>query len=223
MTTQIDLPTPKTIPVFLPPDPDIANEKQVRLAEPAETVAVCFPPSGYVGVAAEFAEAYAREYESPKEFFYWDLLALVGGVISGRVRADFDLPCQPRLYLVKVAESAWKRKSTSTQMADRFVRSVLKLMGSEQLDASHRAKIIYGVGSAEGLGKSLLGGTQRTVVVFDEFRRFQAKAGIKSATLLAMVNELYERNEYDNFTLSCPLHITDGHAFGNFFWPISAV
>jgi hypothetical protein len=211
MATLPSLPTPDTSIIIPPLTARNPDQEPVRLARTAETRAIAFPPSGFVGVAAKFAEAYAREYESPKEFFYWDCLALIGAIISGRVRADFDLPCQPRLYVVKVAESAWGRKSTSTQLADRFIRSALELPSNQQANPSDLAKVICGVGSAEGLGKSLMGGTQRVALVFDEFRRFQAKACIKGGALLSVVNELYERNEYDNYTLSHPLHITDGH------------
>ena len=210
MATLLSLPTPDTI-IIPPLTGTNPGQEPVRLATTAETRAIAFPSSGFVGVAAKFAEAYAREYESPKEFLYWDCLALIGAIVSARVRADFDLPCQPRLYVVKVAESAWKRKSTSTEFAQRFVRSALKLASCPQTSSSEWPKVIYGVGSAEGLGKSLMPGTQRVVLVFDEFRRFQAKASIKGAALLAMVNELYERNEYDNYTLSCPLNVKDGH------------
>ena len=170
-----------------------------------ETRAVAFPENGYVGVAAKFAQAYSEQYESPKEFFYIDCLTLIGATISGRVRADFDLPCQPRLYVLKVAKSAWRRKSTSTQFADKFVRSALEILGPNQL-----AKVVYGAGSAEGLANSIAL-VRRVVLVFDEFRRFEAKAGITNSALRPMVNELYEDNKYDNLTKAEPIEIRDGH------------
>jgi hypothetical protein len=49
------------------------------------------------------------------------------------------------------------------------------------------------------------------VLVFDEFRRFEAKANIRNSSLLPMVNELYERNEYDNVTKAGSDRIVDGH------------
>ena len=108
-----------------------STEELVRPATPEETAAITFPDTGYLGVAASFAEAFSQQYESPKEFFYIDLLALIGALISGRVRAEFDLPCQPRLYVLKVAVSAWRRKTTSTVIADRFLRSV-KALGPDE-------------------------------------------------------------------------------------------
>jgi hypothetical protein len=181
-----------------------------------------FPTSGYVGVAADFASLYSSCYESPKEFLYVDALALIGAGVSGRVRADFDLPVQPRLYVLKVAKSAWRRKSTSTRLAELFVRSALE---QTSLDSCDHPTIIYGVGSAEGLGKVLEPSkvckdneesghyqfTKRVVLSFDEFRRFEAKSGITGSVLLPMVNELYESNRYDNLTLASPIRVDDGH------------
>ncbi len=200
----------------------------IRPPTPEETAAITFPESGYVGVAARFAEAYSQEYESPKEFLFWDCLALIGAIISGRVRPNFGLPCQPRLYVVKVAASAWQRKSTSTRFADKFIRSVLETLDTDKLHPRDWPKIIYGVGSAEGLATCLspqpisdTGSsngkhrkkqtTRRVVLSFDEFRRFEAKAGITNSALLPMVNELYEANKYDNVVKETNINISDGH------------
>jgi len=83
-----------------------------------------FPRTGYLGVANDFADLYAQHYEPPKEFFYMDALALIGAAISGRVRVDIGLPCQPRLYICKIARSAWDRKSTSTRYKYALCRGV---------------------------------------------------------------------------------------------------
>lgn len=182
-----------------------------------------FPTSGYVGVAAEFASVYSSCYESPKEFLYMDALTLIGASVSGRVRPDFDLPVQPRLYVLKVAKSAWRRKSTSTRLAEEFLDRTLSEVTS--LESCDRPTIVYGVGSAEGLAKVLEPSkvrndneesshyqfTRRVVLSFDEFRRFEAKSGITGSVLLPMVNELYESNRYDNLTLASSIHIDDGH------------
>ena len=204
--------------------PNSANDSAGLIRPPTleETLAITFPESGYIGVAAKFAEAYSQEYESPKEFFFLDCLALIGAIISGRVRADFDLPCQPRLYVVKVAKSAWLRKSTSTRFAGKFVQSVLATLSQEKYSPRDWPDIIYGVGSAEGLGTCLTPldptgvapqVTRRAVLVFDEFRRFEAKAGIRNSALLPMVHELYEANEYSNVIKDkgTSIEIKDGH------------
>src|SRR5262249_28502973 len=86
-----------------------------------------FPETGYVGAAAHWADVMSRHYESPKKFFYIDLLTLLGTALSGRVRVNFGgLVTQPRLYTLKIAKSGWRRKSTSTSFAEKFLTSVLK-------------------------------------------------------------------------------------------------
>src|ERR1700730_7411608 len=164
--------------------------------------ALSFPQKGYIGVAARFADLYAQHYETPKEFFYIDALALIGSVISGRVRADIGLSCQPRLFICKIAPSAWLRKSTSTSCAERFV---LDAVGS-----SRSPEVIRGVGSAEGL-TSVFVKARRVVLTFDELRRFEATAAIQASALLPMVNELFESNNYQNRTKDQDLKIDDGH------------
>lgn len=165
--------------------------------------ALPFPPDGYVGVAAEFADLYAQHYEPPKEFFYLDMLALIGAALSGRVRVDIGLPCQPRLYLCKIAPSAWCRKSTSTRWAEEVLR---KAIGGSDIP-----EVVRGVGSAEGLGTALAPATRRVVLLFDELRRFEAKASIQGSALLPMVNQMFESNRYQNLTKGQDLKIEDGH------------
>lgn len=154
--------------------------------------ALSFPQEGYLGVLAEFADLYAQHYEPPKEFFYIDALALVGAALSGRVQVDIALPCQPRLYVCKIARTAWDRKSTSTRFAEQFVRSAFG-------DTPGMPQILRGVGSAEGLALALQD-SPRVVLSFDELRRFEAKVSIQGSALLPMVNELFESNHYENQT-----------------------
>lgn len=162
-----------------------------------------FPQAGYIGVLADFADLYAQHYEPPKEFFYVDALALVGAALSGRLRVEIGLPCQPRLYLNKIARSGWDRKSTSTRFAEKFVRKALG-------DGPGTPEILRGVGSAEGLAKALAE-SRRIALLSDELRRFEAKAGIQSSALLPMVNELFELNHYQNRTKDQNLTVEDGH------------
>jgi Protein of unknown function (DUF3987) len=203
---------------------DVAHAPPVRLPTPVETSMLAFPESGYLGAAAKFADLFSRHYESPKVFLYIDLLAIIGVMISGRFRADIDLPVQPRLYVLKIAQSAWKRKSTSTKLADNFIRSILGQKGNGQWRyADYESPVIYGVGSAEGLGTRLVADTENTgilgmpvttrhaALLYDEFRRFEAKSSIEGSALRPMVNELFESNQYENLTKNNPLRIVDGH------------
>ena len=43
------------------------SEPLIRPATLQETAAIAFPESGYVGVAAKFAEALSQQYESARE------------------------------------------------------------------------------------------------------------------------------------------------------------
>ena len=203
---------------------DVAHAPPGRLATSVEASMLAFPESRYLGAAAKFADLFSRHFESPKVFLYIDLLAIIGVMISGRFRADIDLPVQPRLYVLKIAQSAWKRKSTSTKLADKFIRPILRQKGNPQWRyADYESPVIYGVGSAEGLGTRLVADTENTgtigmpvttrraVLMYDEFRRFEAKSSIDGSALRPMVNELFESNQYENLTKNTSLRIHDGH------------
>src|SRR5438445_11943355 len=192
---------------------------EVQESQSAERVSspLTLPESGYVGVAAKWADHYSRHYESPKEFFYFDLLALIGTALSGRVRADFgSLVTQPRLYVLKIAKSGWRRKSTSTSFAEKFLVATLKQLNVKKdpragMDGiGNWIKIIAGAGSGEGIAIAL-GEHQRVAVVFDELRRFEKKAGIDGSVLVSIANEMFDRNTYANVNKTGKLEVSNGH------------
>jgi Protein of unknown function (DUF3987) len=199
-----------------------------------------FPESAYLGVAAKFADLYAQHYESPKEFLYIDFLGLLGTILSGRFRVDFgELTTQPRLYVLKIAQSAWRRKSASTTFARKFVQGAVylaqrRLAGNVfQIIAAGPStswiRIIPGAGSADGLANAFghfldqgdsdgqqnkppkFVGDARIVLVYDEFRRFEKKAKGEGSVLISMVNEMFDNNEYSNVTKLSSVEIIDGH------------
>src|SRR5437016_1437134 len=166
-----------------------------------------FPSEVYVGIAGEFAEAYSKEYESPKEFFYIDLLVFLSVMVSGRIRVEFgSLQTQPRLYGLKIGKSGWARKSTSTRIVEKFLKSVAEKACFPQEDFV----TLPGAGSAEGLAHAFQT-KKRVLLSFDEFRRFENKASIQGATLLPMLNELFDKNEYANYTKNAALDLPDAH------------
>lgn len=79
-----------------------------------------FPADGYIGICAEFAELYSRYSESPKAFYFLDSLTLLGNIFSGSVTFKQQ---QPRMYLLKVQESAFGRKSTSLKAAKKVIKA----------------------------------------------------------------------------------------------------
>lgn len=172
---------------------------------------------------AKFPDVYSRHYETPKAFLYFDALVLLGNVLSGRVRANFGgLTTQPRLYGLKVAVSGWRRKSTSTKFAKRFIERAFGLAQSKIdplafTDVNAHADmsdgwvhILPGAGSAEGVADELIR-HKRVTLIYDELRRFERKAAIEGAVLISMVGELFDSNEYANSTKGKPLHIKDAH------------
>jgi hypothetical protein len=214
MSTVIEIPTVDS--------PQVPTQL-VQLATLSETAALTFPRTGYVGVAAEFAEIYSEHYESAKEFFFIDALAIIGAAVSGRVKADFAVNCQPRLYVLKIGESAWSRKSTSTDISEQFVRSALAEVKGASRYLDYGSLVINGVGSAEGLARRLqadkdrdpmLGANmlaRRAVLSIDEFRQFESKAKIQGSVLIPMLNTLFEKNRYENLTKDSHLLVEDGH------------
>src|SRR5205807_329933 len=175
------------------------------------TLRISFPASGYVGVAARFAEAYSQCYESPKEFLYMDLLALIGVALSGRYRVGFGrLMTQPRLYLLKIAPTAWSRKSTSTSFARDFLQRADPGVPVFGVEPQSLLRMISGAGSAEGLAIAL-DLHCRVALIFDEFRRFDKKANIEGSVLGSIINELSDGNTYANYTKTEQLEVCNGH------------
>jgi len=178
-----------------------------------------FPEEAYLGVGADFADLFARNYETPKEFFYFDLLMLTANSLSGVVRADFgDLKTHTRLYGLKIGPSGTSKKSTSFDMAESFVkRAWSKALGSEEDElwgeGEERSKraftILPGVGSAEGLLEPL--NNSRVLVYFDEFDRFMKKSGAEGSVIGTAFNELFERTSYSNHTKDRSTTVQNGH------------
>jgi len=156
-----------------------------------------------------------------------DILTQVGTLLSGRWEVNFgELNTQPRLYTVKIAQSAWRRKSTATKFADKMISQALSRK-ADLVDLADSVpeplKLVFGAGSAEGLmtqfrhqvedrgsGYKWIG-SPRIVLNFDEFRRFEKKAKSEGAVLLYAVNELYDSNRYDNPTKGSELIVRNAH------------
>lgn len=185
-----------------------------------------FPRAAYLGIGAEFADLYAHHYESPKEFFYFDFLMLMGTSLSGSVRADFgDLKTHPRLFGLKIGPSGTSKKSTSYDIAETFVRSAWHKAVRDKsetaveeeefwvakTDQSDKIfKIIPGAGSAEGI-LPVFRANKRVFTYFDEFDRFEKKAGTEHSVLGTLFNELFERLSYSNYIAQNPTEVTDAH------------
>src|ERR1700737_2004200 len=116
--TQINI---KAQPEFIAP---LAERTPCSDIPPSDHNFPEFPQAAYLVIGGEVAEVYAQHYESPKEFFYFDFLMIMGTSLSGSVRADFgDLKTHPRLFGLKIGPSGTSKKSTSYDIAETFVRS----------------------------------------------------------------------------------------------------
>ena len=50
----------------------LGSEQVSQPSQTNDTAALSFPDSGYIGIAAKFAEVFSQCYETPKIFFYSD-------------------------------------------------------------------------------------------------------------------------------------------------------
>lgn len=157
-----------------------------------------FPRSAMIGSLGELAVELGRDSEVPEEFLFADALAVAGAIMSGRFALDLGLESDTRLFLVTVGESADTKKTT----AQTKVLKVFKRLGLPEWNTC------YGVGSAEGLAKSLAH-NGRVVLAIDELKQLLQKTQIRGSVLLPMITSLYERTDYENQTKDSAISLED--------------
>lgn len=151
------------------------------------------------GFAERFAGAYSEISEAPKVFYYFGVLTCLGSYLSGRIKLNTLLNVQPRLYVVFLGPSGRGRKSTPITIGTEFFLNVVD-------DFS----ILHHANSGEGLGVHLEK-HRNTLLCYDEFLGFVAKAVQKGNTLLGTVTTLFEKNAYQTATKDKQLVIEDAH------------
>jgi hypothetical protein len=170
-----------------------------------KTNGVQFPYQVMTGAAGYFSDVMSDHVEVPPQFFFMAYLTCLGSVVSPRLTLRSLLDSQPRLYTLLVGESATDRKSTCIILTVRFFKKHI-------IDL----KIHYGIGSAEGL-QELVGDDESDftpkslLLVFDEFKSFTDKSGIKNSILLPAINTLYEINVFENATKKSHVNIQNAH------------
>ena len=181
----------KKIISFNPPAPEPEPE--------STTSGLTFPTEVMNGVAGEFANLYSSYLESPKEFFYFAFLTILGSLLSQRLTLASEIAPQPRLYCLLLGESADERKSSAIgKTIDFFKESVSDL------------NLCFGIGSAEGLQARLNDCLTRILLlVFDELKSFVSKCKIEASVLLPMVNTLFESNRYESRTKTTDIVLDD--------------
>ncbi len=151
------------------------------------------------GFSGQLADCYTRYMEAPFQYFYCASLTCLGNVLAGKLSMDTELKIEPRLYTALLGNTGNARKSTAIDKVVEFYRSAG--VGFTEL---------LGVGSAEGLQKSLAA-NPNLVLVFDEFKQFTSKTKIEGSVLLPCVNTLYESNDYHNITKTSQVKIDGAH------------
>ncbi|MGB9860316.1 MAG: DUF3987 domain-containing protein, partial [Moorellaceae bacterium] len=145
-----------------------------------------FPENCLVGLAGDFARVFAGYYEAPIVFWYFSFLTVLGHRLASRVTLASDLEPQPRLYTVLLGRSGLEKKSTTIRRTVKFFE-----------DAGLAPNVLYGVGSAEGLGEALKDHSD-LLLVADEFRALVSKTRIEGSVLGPMLASLYELNHWDH-------------------------
>lgn len=141
------------------------------------------------GVAGEFADAYSEISEAPRHFYLMAYLTCLGSVLSTDIKTKTLLKVSPRLYVVFLGVSGRGRKSTPINISSDFFKDILP----------NDFKLMHHANSGEGLGV-FLEKHNCTLLVYDEFMGFVAKASQKGNTLLGSVVSLFEKNEYQTAT-----------------------
>jgi len=158
------------------------------IVRPSAAEPLRLPESSMIGVGRDYATLYSSYLESPRSFMYFAFLTHFGSLIAKKMTLDSELRPEPRLYTVIVAESADTRKSTALNVTDAFFRS---------LGGAFEPRVLYGVGSAEGLAAELKECSE-LLLHYDEFKSFVDKAKAEHSVALPMVSTLFERGDYDN-------------------------
>jgi hypothetical protein len=173
--------------------------KITQIGEPAQVVPatqpVAFPKDAIQGFLKEFADLYSSHLESPYEFWMFNAATCLGNMFSNKVRLNNSLYTQPRLFTIDLGTSGDARKSSSGRLTIDFIDEIMPDDGEGKKIKLFNA--LWGCGSAEGLLRKLET-TPRLVLVYDELRSFVQKSSLRGATLLPVVNGLFDRNYEEN-------------------------
>jgi hypothetical protein len=149
-----------------------------------------FPSEAIVGSIGELAMKLASGTEVPEEFLFACGLTILGAVCSGELMIKVGLEVDPRLYTVLLGGSYDVKKSTAMRRTIEFF---------ESLGSTRMPRVMYGIGSAEGLAR-FFAGSNKVLLAFDELRAFVDKTKVQTSVLLPMTASLYEQHAWENAT-----------------------
>jgi hypothetical protein len=165
---------------------------------------IVFPANAMVGTLGDFARAMAEGTEVPEEFYFVAGLTFLGATCGSRLKLEAAIDVEPRFYTVLLGESADVKKSTALRKTADFFR----LIWEARMDTP---TLCYGVGSAEGLARTLEQGRYGVILTCDELKAFIEKTKIESSTLLPMVASLFEQTNYENATKQRTVKVEGAH------------
>lgn len=152
---------------------------------------IVFPEDCYYGLAKEFAE-YQHKYhpDIAKNVFYMTFLTIIGNILSPKLKLDYNIDIQTRLYLLNVGKSSIARKSTGVNLTKGFFNKYF-------INANNNNFYMSSPGSAAGL-RRVLSEKGTYIAHFDEFSSFTTKSKRIGEELLEDMASLYDNNETSN-------------------------
>jgi len=171
-----------------------------------------FPHNAIQGFIQRVSDLYAGILESPYPFWVFNTAVCLGNVMSSRIRLKTSLFPYPTMYVVCLGSSGETRKSESGKQITRLFtgwdifkqecerknqEAIVGAAGMADFKPSTALKIVFGIGSAEGLMETLKS-VPNCVIFFDELRAFAQKCQVQGSNLLQIVNTLFENTFYEN-------------------------
>ena len=169
-----------------------------RNTEPSG-ISINFPFDAVSGFIKEYADTYSKYFESPYEFWVFNVAVYLGSLIVGRVRLETSLKTEPRLYVACIGESGVTRKSEAARQTYSFFEELIRV---------GKIGVCQGVGSANGLAR-FLKEHPCGILQIDEMRTIMQKTDIKGSVLLETLTSLFDGNYYSNYTKDEAMSIKD--------------
>jgi hypothetical protein len=161
-----------------------------------------------VGSLGDLARTLACGTEVPEEFYFACALTMFGLMCGTKLHINVAAECEPRLYTVLLGASADVKKSTAMRRTISFFINKVDVVGALGLGK----KIVYGVGSAEGLAR-MINEVKHVLLCYDELQAFLTKSCIEGSVLLQATTSLYEQTHWSSMVKSAKasIQVNDGH------------
>lgn len=160
---------------------EIEDIKISPIEQSSDKYELNFPKDSIQGLAKEFADLYSQYFETPWSFWAFNYLTILGSVLADKITIYAGNEPPPRLFTLILGSSGDARKSEGIKQALKFFNEALPL----------EFHYILNAGSDAGLMEALQV-YPKLLLVYDEMKTFVDKTKIEGATLLTVVNSLFE-------------------------------